>query len=116
MRRDRLLINKEMVPYSFDILLASELFHLTVNYNRKHDLFTMKLMKDTKTLCEAEPLIYGTPLFGDIYMAGNFPAVDIIPIDPSGEESKVTYETLGEVVFLELDNGKEEILSGGEVA
>lgn len=112
MKRDRLIINKEMIPYSFDILLASELFNLTVNYNKKHDLFTIKLAKDTETLCEAEPVIYGTPLFKDIYMAGKFPAVDIIPIDPSGEESKATYENLGETVFLELDNSEETIVGG----
>lgn len=114
MKRDRLLINKDMIPYNFDILLASEVFNLTVNYNKKHDFFTIKLVKDTETLCEAEPVIYGTPLFKDIYQAGKFPAIDIIPTDPSGEETEATYDNLGLTVFLELDNNEAEISQGGD--
>ncbi len=104
MKKDTLQINKTMIPYSFNILLADELFNLTINHNEKHDIFTIAVKKDDETVCEGEPIIYGVPLFHDVYMAGKSPAVDIIPIDESGERDTVTYTNLNETVFLTIDN------------
>lgn len=112
MKRDRLLINKDIIPYSFDILLADEQFNLTVDYNEKHDLFTIALIKDGEMICEGEPIIYGMPLFRDIYLAGKYPALDIIPIDESGEQDTVTFYNLGETVFLTVDNA--DVSMGGD--
>lgn len=104
MRKDRILITKELVPYSFNILLAGELFTLIVYHNEKHDFFTVTLKKNGEVLCEGEPIVYGVPLFGDLYQARKFPAIDIIPIDESGEQNTVTFNNLGETVFLTIDN------------
>jgi hypothetical protein len=104
MQRDRILITKDLIPYSFNIWLANELFTLTVNYNENHDLFTVKLEKDGETICEGEPIIYGFPLFGDLYRAEIFPAIDIIPFDESGEHDTITFETFNKTVFLTIDN------------
>lgn len=104
MKRDRLVITKEMIPYSFNILLADELFTLGVNYNEKHDFFTVSLAKNGETKCEGEPIIYGRPLFSDLYQAGEFPCIDIIPIDGSGRNDKVTFENFNDTVFLTVDN------------
>lgn len=110
MRKDRILINKELIPYTFNILLADELFNLSVNYNENHDFFTVTLKKDDITICEAEPIVYGVPLFGDVYIAGKYPAIDIVPYDESGTANAVTFETLGKTVFLTVDNaGGEDI-------
>jgi hypothetical protein len=110
MKRDKIIIEKGLVPYNFNILLADELFNITVNYNEKHDFFTVALKKDGETVCEGEPLVYGMPLFGDVYIAGKYPAIDIIPLDESGMNDTVTFETLGETVFLIVDNmGGEDI-------
>ena len=109
MKRDRILITKDLIPYVFNISLADELFALTVNYNEKHDFFTVKLEKGGETLCEGEPVVYGFPLFGDLYQAGKFPALDIIPIDDSGQQNTVTFENLNELVFLTVDNGGDDI-------
>lgn len=110
MRKDRILIEKELIPYTFNILLADELFTIEVKYNEKHDFFTFSLKKDDEMICEGEPIVYGMPLFGDIYQAGKYPAIDIIPIDESGEQTTVTFQTLGETVFLTIDNaGGEEV-------
>ena len=108
MKKDRILINKELIPYSFDILLGDELFHLTVNYNEKNDFFTLALKKDEEMICEGEPVVYGMPLFGDVYIAGKYPAIDIIPFDESGTSNTVTFQSFGETVFLTVDN------AGGE--
>ena len=75
LRKDRIIITKDLIPYTFNILLADELFNLTVQYNETHDIFTIKLEKEGETLCEGEPIIYGFPLFGDLYQAGKFPAL-----------------------------------------
>ena len=110
MKKDRILINKTMIPYSFNIVLGSVLFHITVHYNQNHDFFTLKIEKDGETICEGEPLVYGKTLFSDIYVSGKYPAVDIVPLDESGQEVAVTSANLGETVFLTIDN------AGGESA
>ena len=107
MRKDRILITKDLIPYTFNILLADELFSLTVNYNETHDFFTVTLEKDGETICEGEPIIYGSPLFRDMYVAGKYPCIDIIPIDESGEHNTVTFDNLNETVFLTVENYEE---------
>lgn len=104
MKKDRIQIKKSLIPYTFYILLADELFQMTVNHNEKHDIFTITLQKDGTTICEAEPIIYGVPLFYDIYASGKHPALTIIPFDESGQEQSVTYDNLNETVFLTVDN------------
>ena len=44
------------------------------------------------------------PLFRDVYRAGVFPALDLTPLDESGQEQAVTWENLGETVFLTVDD------------
>lgn len=113
MKKDRLLINKDLVPYTFNILLADELFNITVNYNEKHDFFTVTLKKNEEIICEGEPVIYGFPLFKDVYQSGLYPAIDIVPLDKSGTHDSVTFQNLGETVFLTIENSLDE--SGEEL-
>lgn len=108
MQRDRILITKELIPYEFNILLAEELFTIEVSYNEKHDFFTVRLSKDGEVICEGEPIVYGMPLFKDMYIAGKYPAIDIVPLDESGNQNTVTFENLGETVFLTIDNAGDE--------
>lgn len=107
--RDRILINKNMIPYKFTIKLCGENFAFTVMRNKHNDLFTVKLEKNGEVLCESEPVIYGVPLFKDIFTAGSFPAVNIVPYDESGENNSVTYENFNKTVFLIIDNGGDEL-------
>lgn len=102
--RDRIDINKDLIPYSFDILLGDESFELAINYNESADLFTVMLSKDDVIMCNAEPIVYGVPLFIDIYEEEGYPAIDIIPLDESGHEDIVTYENFNKTVFLTIDN------------
>ena len=105
-KADTIEVLKGLIPYKCDIVLAGELFTLQFNYNSTADLFTVDLYKDGVLLCSGEPIIYGVPLWRDVYKAETFPAVDIIPLDPSGESTSVTYANLGESVLLMLDNGE----------
>lgn len=102
---DVLEIQKKLIPYKCNIVLAGELFGLQINYNATADLFTVDLYKNGELICAGEPIVYGLPLWHDVYKAGVFPAVNIVPLDPSGERSAVTYDNLSETVLLIIDNG-----------
>lgn len=105
--RDYIEINKNQIPYAFNILLADQWFELLIDYNKTADMFTVAVYKDDELLT-SEPLVLNVPLFQDTYKPG-FPAVNIIPCDPSGTSSRVTWDNLGETVFLTIDDE-----SGGE--
>lgn len=105
---DVLHIQKSLIPYRCNILLASELFELQFNYNATADLFTVDLYRDGALICAGEPIVYGVPLWQDVYKAGIFPGIDIIPKDPSREKNAVTWDNLDDTVLLIVDNGAEE--------
>lgn len=104
--KDRIMVKKELIPYGFHITLGKEKFNMRFAYNQQADLFTVSLYRSGKLLCYGEPLIYGVPLFRDIYESGVFPVLNIIPLDESGQEQAVTWENFGETVFLNIENGK----------
>lgn len=104
---DVLEINKSLIPYKCEILLAKEPFVLEFNYNATADLFTVDLYKGGELICAGEPIVYGLPLWADVYKPDTFPAVNIIPLDPSGGSNRVTFDNLGKSVLLIVDNGAE---------
>ena len=93
-------INKALLPYRCDVLLGGELFTLQFNYNATAELFTVDLYRDGELICAGEPIVYGIPMWCDVYRQGTFPSVTIIPIDPSGESNAVTFDNLGDTVLL----------------
>lgn len=99
-------INKDIIPYTFNISLQNEMFEMRIDYNNTADLFTVSLSKGGVTLCTGEPIIYGQPLFGDIANRGDFPKVTITPIDESGESNAVTYDNLSRTVLLKVTGGE----------
>ena len=102
--RDFIEIVKSEIPCSFDIVLGAEEFNMEIKYNKQADLFTCTLSKDGKVLVHDEPMIYGTPLFKDVYDAATFPALDIVPYDESGKSETVTFENFGTSVLLTIDD------------
>lgn len=96
-------INKELIPYTFEMVLNREVFEFRVDYNNTADLFTVSLYKDGQPLCIGEPIIYGIPIFSDIQNRGHFPKVTITPIDPSDETQEVTFDNLSATVLLVLE-------------
>lgn len=105
--RDRIIVKKELIPYGFHIALGKEKFNMRFAYNHLAGLFTVSLYRDGKLLCMDEPVIYGMPLFRDIYEGGVFPVLDIIPQDESGNEQEVTWGNFGSTVFLTVSNGRQ---------
>lgn len=107
MERDTITINKDLIPYDFDILLGDEQFKIRVDYNNTADLFTFSLYKDDELIC-IEPIVYGKTLFSDIFQPDKYPAIDIIPLDESGQSTSVTFDNLSNTVLLIVDNGGDE--------
>lgn len=110
MARDFIEIDTQRVPYDFEIVLADEIFLIGVDYNETGGFFTLSLSKkDEETgsfveVCAGEPIVYGVPLWRDVFVSGKFPAVDIIPFDDSNETDAVTFDNLGRTVFLRINN------------
>ncbi|APC46506.1 MULTISPECIES: phage baseplate plug family protein [Aeribacillus] len=99
-------IEKENLPEIFDIELGVELFTLEIDYNEAGDFFTVDLYQydNPDPLVLGEKLMLNQPLFRDIE-DGRFPAPTLIPVDPSGKESRITWENFGVTVFLVVDDG-----------
>lgn len=92
-------IDKNEIPYAFEIDLAGEVFEIEVNYNHAHDFFTIDLFRNGGALVVGEKLILNRPLFRnriDIQL----PKVQIIPLDRANSATRITYENLNETVFL----------------
>lgn len=106
-KQDTIEVKKDILPYVCSILLAGELFSLAFKYNATAGLFTVDLYKYGELICAGEPIVYGIPLWHDVYKTEKFPAVNIVPLDPSGESNAVTYDNLGETVLLIIDSGEE---------
>ena len=92
-------IDKNLIPYEFEISLANELFKMKVNYNEEYDYFTLDLSKDDISIINGEKLVYGRPLF---LASLDKPKVDILPFDVTGTIERITFENLNEEVFLFL--------------
>lgn len=107
--RDKIEITKSLIPYTFEILLSGEVFTIRVDYNKSADLFVLRLEKDGEVICAGEPIIYGVPLWQDVFIAEKYPTLTIIPLDEAKNMSAVTYDNLNETVFLIIDNGSETI-------
>lgn len=98
-------IEKENIPYSFEMDFGAETFELEIRYNDTFDYFTIDLYKDGEILVYGEKIVYGVPLFDDYYDQ-RFPAPTIIPLDESGNETSVTFENMNDTVFLMVVNNE----------
>lgn len=102
---DYIEINKELIPYSFDISLADEIFTIEVSYNKAGDFFTLALYKDNEIVCAGEKVVYGVPLWQDVYQADKYPALIVLPkAENTDDVSAVTFDNLNNTVFLFIDN------------
>ena len=102
-------IDKNMIPYRFDITLEGETYTFQVNYNATHDFFTMDLYKNDEVIVLGEKLVYGKPLFMSAQHK-DIPKTIIIPYDVSENTDRITFENLNEDVLLFLVGDNDEIL------
>ena len=90
-------IEKDMIPYTFEITLGIEVFLFDVLYNDREELFTVNLYDKDRN-----PLAYGEVLFSAIRDL-DFPIVELRPMDELGEETEITYENMNDKVLLAVD-------------
>ena len=94
-------IEKDEIPYDFEIELGGELFTLEINYNERFDFFTVSLEKDGETIVSGEKMVLNQPLFYSL-TDDRLPKVLLIPMDESGTEERITYSNLEGSIFLEV--------------
>lgn len=92
-------IEKDNIPYRFEVELEAELFEMEIRYNETYDFFTIDLYKNGNPLVYGEKVVYGVPLFTNVRDL-RFPVVSITPMDEAGLEHEVTYDNFQETVFL----------------
>lgn len=91
-------IDKQMIPYAFDLRLDKRTYTFEIHYNAKFDFFTMAISDSSGDILTAgEKLILNKPLLsshGYIHFLG------ITPIDTTGKATKITWDNFNETVFL----------------
>lgn len=92
-------IEKNEIPYAFEMELGGEIFELEINYNAAHDFFTVDLFKNDVPIVVGEMLQLNRPLFRNRTHI-DLPKVQIIPKDRANSATRITYENLNETVFL----------------
>lgn len=93
-------IDKEAIPYQFDMELAGELFTMELRYNERFDYFTIDLLRDDEPIVIGEKIVYGRPLFSTL-SDSRLPKDVIFPMDESGRAvEKITWDNFGETVVL----------------
>ena len=90
---------KEDIPYRVDIKIEDETFNFRFDYNSYGDFFTVDLEKQDEILALGEKVVYGQALFVSIANE-KFPRAALLPLDPSVQNSRVTWETLENGVYI----------------
>lgn len=100
-------IEKDKIPYIFEISLDGKTYEMEINYITEGDYFTVDLIKDNKVLVEGEKILYRKPLFTSI-LYKDIPDLAIIPYDLRERETRITYSNFYESVFLYIIEGDED--------
>jgi len=99
-------IDKDLIPYNFDITLSERVYNIAVVYNETIDRFFVNLKLGDEILIQGEKLTYGTVLFDQVsadssgILDPRFPLEGITPYDLAKQETEVNFENLNETVFL----------------
>lgn len=100
-------IDKNLIPYKFDIKLAGETYTFEIRYNELYDFFSIDLYKNQEPIVLGEKIVYGKPLFATC-LHKDIPKVSILPYDISLHFDDLTFKNLGEQVFLYLVEDDED--------
>ena len=93
-------IDKDSIPYTFEIDIDGTEFGMAIRYNERFDFFTVDLTKDGETVILGEKMIYGQLLFASYPDESKIPGLPIIPYDEAGKETRVGWDQLENTVFL----------------
>lgn len=101
MRLEYIEIEKDLIPYEFDIVLSNKTYTFEINYNAEFDFFTVDLYRNEQPVVLGEKIVYGRRLFSTQLYA-DIPDIPIVPYDLSEKENRVSWDNLNETVFLWL--------------
>lgn len=93
-------INKNLLPYKFDIEL-DRIYTFLIRYNTEYDIFTVDLSLDDETIVVGEKVVYGRALFSHLRHL-KIPSIPIVPVEMADKETRVTFDNLSKKVFLYL--------------
>lgn len=92
-------IEKDQIPYEFELVLGDSTFQFEINYNSLGDFFTVTLFKDHVRIIDSYKVVYNVPLFENLgYL--DIPKIIIKPLDTTGDTQAANYDSLNEDVFL----------------
>lgn len=103
---DIIEIDKNSIPYEFDIELNNRLYTMAINYNYLFDFFTVDLMLNDEVLVKGEKLIIDKILFSslcednDYNIDEMFPDEYIVPVASNDSIERITFDNLNNDVLL----------------
>nr|DAL26891.1 MAG TPA_asm: hypothetical protein [Caudoviricetes sp.] len=92
-------VEKDKIPYRFEIVIKDETFQFEVLYNSVGDFFTLNLYKNHKLVAYGQKIVLGVDLFDSIKHL-DVPKVEIKPFDTTDQALKISYDNMNEDVFL----------------
>lgn len=92
-------IDKNQIPYEFELVIDKETFQFEINYNSVGDFFTVSVKKDHELVLSNYKAVYGVALFDNLRHL-KLPRLWIFPYDTTGKADRISYENLNEDVFL----------------
>lgn len=110
---DIIPIDKANIPEYFSIGLGGEIFILSFAYNEIGDYFTVDLSKPSETgeevqIVMGEKLTLNKPLWSD-FTTRDLPAPQLVPLDLSEQENRITWDNLNKTVFLYVNDGGPDV-------
>jgi len=97
-------IEKDKIPYTFDVKLSGRTYTITIKYNRFSNEFTADLELEEKTLVKGKKILMGTPIFEEFAYDNNgnknpdFYDEILIPYDLTWQDEVITLDNFGENV------------------
>ncbi|HHQ0037366.1 TPA: phage baseplate plug family protein, partial [Listeria monocytogenes] len=91
----------ELFEFDFD---DGKSFLFGINYAESQDLFSVDLYSiEGEPIALGERLVLNERLWADI-IDDRLPSVDLVPLDESGKETKITKDNFTKTVFLYFDD------------
>lgn len=97
-------IDYDTMPIVFETAFGTDDVFIGLNYNEIGDFYTADLYDGNfSPIILGEKLVYGKRLWRQS-SDPRVPVVDLVPLDESGRENKVSLSNFGKTVFLYLDS------------
>lgn len=97
-------VNRDLIPYTFDVMVGRSTYSLEFNYNADNDFFTVAIATINEILTSGEKLVLGKPLLSERPYI-EFPLIK--PLDSTGTAKKITWDNFGTTVLLYVGGNSE---------